>query len=164
MIREMFSSLSPNKRHLILGKTVDTTSLSVNAQAISPVIRQSPTKLGQASKIYGLSPAPSRPSSAKRTPSPSLAGHENEARTNFTVKNFSHFCFDDDVCILCNYHRILLRGISRKNTSIYIKILDSIIRKIPEDICFYDHYYLTQYYALLSNPVYLIMNTIIASS
>lgn len=103
VINEMFTSLAPKRRPLILGKGGHET-LSVNAQSISPASRQPANKLNQASKTSELIPAPSRPSSARRAPSPSSHDHNNEGCSKFSVKDFSHFCCDDDVCILSDIH------------------------------------------------------------
>lgn len=98
ILNEMFSTLTPQRR--TLRSEFDASSLSVRARSISPEPRRP-----QASPAYqpesrdlrlGPSPTPvhSRPTSARRS------NKENIPPANFSVKHFSHFCFDDDVRIL----------------------------------------------------------------
>ncbi len=96
ILNEMFSCLTPQRRNLRPGS--DTSSLSVNARSISPEARrpQAPPAYKPESRELrpGPSPTPanSRPTSARRS------NKENIPPAKFSVKHFSHFCFDDDVC------------------------------------------------------------------
>ena len=95
ILNEMFSCLTPQKRNL--KSSLDTDSLSVKARSISPEPRRpqaSPTYKSEGRDLRsGPSPTPvhSRPTSARRS------NKESVSPANFSVKHFSHFCFDDDV-------------------------------------------------------------------
>ena len=96
ILNEMFSCLTPQRRTLKSG--FDASSLSVHARSISPEPRRPQAQPESRDLRLGPSPTPvhSRPTSARRS------NKENIPPANFSVKDFSHFCFDDDVRIY--YH------------------------------------------------------------
>ena len=95
ILSEMFSCLTPQRRNL--RNSLDANSLSVKARSISPEPRrpQVPPAVKSETRDLRVGPSPtpahSRPTSARRS------NKENVSPANFSVKNFSHFCFDDDV-------------------------------------------------------------------
>lgn len=97
VLNEMFSCLTPQRRTLKNG--LESNTLSVCARSISPEPRRpqaSPANQPESRDLrLGPSPTPvqSRPASARRS------NKENIPPSNFSVKHFSHFCFDDDVCM-----------------------------------------------------------------
>ncbi|XP_028401468.1 uncharacterized protein LOC114524554 isoform X2 [Dendronephthya gigantea] len=101
ILNEMFSCLTPQRRTLRNG--LDTSSLSVKARSISPEPRrpQAPPACKPESRDLRPAPSPtpvnSRPTSARRS--------KDKSPVNFSVKQFSHFCLDDDMELLDDYKR-----------------------------------------------------------